>query len=167
MELSLRWTFTPPSGRRGNTNLTPTLIHCLVIVRNLLLCGSMDRLAFLVDLDRPDDPVVQRFEDHSKWVTPWWHHPLNDPSFEGTLSVFSGLRLESTLSLDHMITPFLFTGKCCYQIDRHLYFWLTYISTHSARQDSDGLYEQVKTIKFGGAVEGMDFAKVTEREGII
>lgn len=30
----------------------------------------------------------------------------------------------------------------------------------SGRDDSSGLYELVKTVKFGGAVEGMDFAKV-------
>lgn len=30
----------------------------------------------------------------------------------------------------------------------------------SARDDSSGLYELIKTLKFGGAVEGIDFAKV-------
>lgn len=36
--------------------------------RNLLLCGSMDRLSFLLDLDSPDNPLVQKFHDHAKYV---------------------------------------------------------------------------------------------------
>ena len=37
----------------------------------------------------------------------------------------------------------------------------------SAREDSSGLYEKIKTITFGGAVEGMDFAKVREKQSLL
>ena len=41
----------------------------MCVFRNLLLCGSMDRTSFLVDLDKPEeDPLIQKFEDHSKLV---------------------------------------------------------------------------------------------------
>ena len=36
--------------------------------RNILLCGSMDRLSFIVDLDRDEQIVVQKFQDHAKYI---------------------------------------------------------------------------------------------------
>ena len=45
-------------------------IHCTcnVMCRNLVLCGSMDRLAFILDLNQDEDMLLQKFEDHSKYV---------------------------------------------------------------------------------------------------
>ena len=40
----------------------------LSLFRNLVLCGSMDRLVFILDLSKPDDSMmVQKFESHSKY----------------------------------------------------------------------------------------------------
>ncbi|XP_064383453.1 WD repeat-containing protein 5B-like [Halichondria panicea] len=36
--------------------------------RNLLVCGTMDRLAHIVDIDNLDEPVLQSFENHTKYV---------------------------------------------------------------------------------------------------
>lgn len=36
--------------------------------RNLLLGGSMDRTAFLLDLDRTDNTLVKKFQNHTKYV---------------------------------------------------------------------------------------------------
>ena len=36
--------------------------------RNLVVCGSMDRLAFILDLSKADeDMIVQKFESHTKY----------------------------------------------------------------------------------------------------
>ena len=34
--------------------------------RNLILCGSMDCQSFILDVSKPEDIMVQKFEDHSK-----------------------------------------------------------------------------------------------------
>ena len=36
--------------------------------RNMILCGSMDRQAFILDLNNPKNLLVQKFENHSKYV---------------------------------------------------------------------------------------------------
>ena len=39
-----------------------------LMARNLLLCGSMDRSAFILDLQLVEDPLVQKFTHHSKYI---------------------------------------------------------------------------------------------------
>lgn len=36
------------------------------IQRNLLLCGSMDQSSFVIDIELPDNPLIQKFNDHTK-----------------------------------------------------------------------------------------------------
>lgn len=45
-----------------------TLLENLLSYSNLLLCGSMDMCSFILDLSMPEDPLVQKFQDHHKYV---------------------------------------------------------------------------------------------------
>ena len=44
-------------------------IYLNMFYRNLVLCGSMDRQAFIIDLDQTDDLLLQKFENHTKYVS--------------------------------------------------------------------------------------------------
>ena len=36
------------------------------INNDLLICGSMDRCSFIIDVAQPDNPLIQKFNDHTK-----------------------------------------------------------------------------------------------------
>ena len=40
----------------------------IYFLRNLILCGSMDRQSFILDCSQCEVKVVQRFEKHEKYV---------------------------------------------------------------------------------------------------
>lgn len=50
-------------------SFTVTQIHnMLSFLRNLVLCGSMDRSAFILDLSLTEGMLLQKFENHSKYM---------------------------------------------------------------------------------------------------
>lgn len=70
----------------------------------------------------------------------------------------------SSLSLARTTTPYVSIGEHGgYMVNGHDPLLID-CYTSSSRDDSSGLYEKIKMLKFGGAVEGMDFAKASWKE---
>jgi WD40 repeat protein len=127
----------------------------------------MDHVSFLLDLSRPDNPLLQKFEDHSQVSTfphVWLYRHLRSPVVTQGDPLLSAdnYQLMHFQTLSNASLPPRYVVRTLWSPSGKFFVTASYdkrVCVYREKADGSGLYELVQKLDFAGVVEALTFTK--------